>query len=368
MEKLDPEGLERARASDKLQPAQFGSLRYQRLTDTITHIPKGSIFLPGGDVVSGYPAIARIQRLNPGIEKQFDGPFWAEEKMDGFNVRIFRHNGQCYAATRGGFVCPFATDRLADRFDARLLEDNPDLVVCAEYVGPDNPYLEGHSPQVQEDVDIFVFDIMRKNEAGFLPQEERMELLEQYGLQSAEIFGCFQPDDIEALRERMLILDEEGKEGLVFKPEDDGQRAKYVTARSNSYDFSVTGEALMDLPPEYFTNRLMRMSLFLEEHGLEQDPDRLNELGHAMMQGLFRSIHLSKDVGRIGHRYRIRFNEKENAQRFIEHIETTGGRRVKVMDNMPEQDGEHWILEFERIHQRMTGTLNQALQGGRQFD
>lgn len=368
MDKLNPSSLDRARESDKLHAAQFGSLHYQRLTDTIAHIPKGSIFLPDGDVVPGYPAIARIHRLNPGIPKQFDGPFWAEEKMDGFNARIFRHGEQCYAATRGGFICPFATDRLADRFDGRILNNHPDLVICAEYVGPDNPYLEGHSPQVQDDVDIFVFDIMHKNEAGFLPQDERMTLLEEYDLQSAEIFGRFQPDDIEVLRERMLRLDEEGKEGLVLKPEDDGQRAKYVTARSNSYDFSVTGEALMDLPPEYFTNRLMRMSLFLEEHGLEQDPDRLNELGHAMVQGLFRSIHLSKDAGRIGHRYRIRFNEKENAKRFIDHIETTGGRRVKVMEDMPEREGDHWILEFERIHQRMTGTLNQALQGGRQFD
>jgi len=106
----------------------------------------------------------------------------------------------------------------------------------------------------------------------------------------------------------------------------------------------------------------------MAEHGQQQDPDRLSELGHAMMQGLFRAVEMSRKEGRVSNYYRCRFNQKENARRFIEHIEATGGQRVKVDHELLYEHSGAWILEFERIHQRMTGKMNQALQGGRQFD
>ncbi|MDQ2069775.1 RNA ligase [Natronospira bacteriovora] len=365
---LDQNHLDTALERGKAERLAFGGMAYARLTDEIRGVPKGSVVLPDGVVVPGYPSIARIQALDPGLGKQFDGPFWAEEKMDGFNIRIFAHEGEVHALSRGGFVCPFATDRMQDLLDPAIFEAHPNLILCAELVGPDNPYLEGHSPQVQEDVDLFIFDMMEQNREGFLSQEARMRYLREFNLPHAEIFGRFGPDDINKLGELILKLDEEGKEGLVLKPEDQSQRAKYVTGRSNTYDFSVTGEGLLDLPPEYFTNRLMRMGLFMAEHGQQQDHERLSELGHALMQGLFRAIEISKDHNRVGSPFRCRFNQRENAYRFIQHIEDTGGQRVKVYDKMPRQEGDYWVLEFERVHQRMTGFLNQALQGGRQFD
>lgn len=365
---LDKDNLEIALARGKAEHLAFGELSYTRLTDEIGGVPKGSVVLADGSVIPGYPSIARIQALDPGLKKQFEGPFWAEEKMDGFNIRIFFQGGRVYALSRGGFVCPFSTDRMLDLLDPAIFTNHPELILCAELVGPDNPYLEGHSPQVQEDIDLFIFDMMRRDREGFLPQQHRMDLLEEFELPRAEIFSRFQPSDREAISELIRRLDEDGKEGLVFKPEDGGQRAKYVTARSNTYDFSVTSEGLLDQPPEYFTNRLLRMGLFMAEHGQRQDHDRMSELGHALMQGLFRSIDASRDHNRVGSRFRCRFNRRENAYRFIQHIEQTGGERVKVYDDMPRQEGDYWLLEFERIHQRMTGFLNQALQGGRQFD
>ncbi|MCP1728177.1 putative ATP-dependent DNA ligase [Natronospira proteinivora] len=368
MSLLEAKSLETALERGKAQRLTFDHLSYTHLRDDVGQVPKGSVILDDGTVIPGYPSIARIQALDPGIGKQFEGPFWAEEKMDGFNVRIFQHEGQCYALSRGGFICPFATDRLNDLLKPAIFDDYPHLILCAEIVGPGNPYLEGHSPQVQEDVDLFVFDMMVCNEEGFLPQAERMALVEDYGLQPAEIFGRYQPEELNELAELILQLDEEGKEGLVLKPENQKQRAKYVTGRSNIYDISVTGEALLDLPPEYFTNRFLRMGLFMAEHGQQHDHDRLNELGHAMMQGLFRAVQESQKNGRVSNHYRCRFNHRDNADRFMEHIELTGGQRVKVHRGMPRQEGDYWVLEFERIHQRMTGKINQALQGGRQFD
>ncbi|MEA5444998.1 RNA ligase [Gammaproteobacteria bacterium AB-CW1] len=365
---LDSDSLKRAQDQGKADHRQFQDIGYTRITDQIKKVPKGSVVLEDGSIIPGYPSIARIQALDPGLSKQFAGPFWAEEKMDGFNIRIFRHGEQVYALSRGGFICPFATDRMLDLLDEGIFQDHPDLVLCAELVGPDNPYLEGHSPQVQEDVGLFVFDMMEKNREGFLTQSRRMELLDQYALPRAEIFGRFTAGQRPEIADLILRLDEEGKEGLVLKPEDQGQRAKYVTGRSNTYDFSVTGQGLLDLPPEYFTNRLLRMGLFMAEHGQQQDHERLAELGHALMLGLFRGIDISRRQSRVGSLYRCRFNRRDSADAFIRHIEETGGDRVKVYKGMPKRQGDYWLLEFERVHQRMTGFLNQALQGGRQFD
>jgi len=368
MSLLGKKSLEQAMDRGKAERHEFDILSYTRLTDPVGQVPKGSVVLEDGAVIPGYPSIARIQALDPGLARQLSGPFWVEEKMDGFNVRIFQFQGEIYALSRGGFVCPFSTDRCEDLLDPAIFEAEPDIVLCAEIVGPDNPYLEGHSPQVQNDVALYVFDMMRQNQESFLSQSERMQRLERYGLPQAEIFGRYQADDLAALRALIVNLDEEGREGLVLKPEDGSQRAKYVTGRSNSYDMSVTGLGMLDQPPEYFINRLLRMGLFMSEHGQQEDHDRLNELGHAIMQGLFQAVEMSKHGGRVSHHYRCRFNRRENADRFIEHIELTGGQRVKVQRGMPRRKDDHWELKFERIHQRMTGTLNNALKGDSQFD
>lgn len=64
--------------------------------------------------------------------------FYAEEKLDGYNVRLFCHNGAYYALTRGGFVCPFTTE-WAEIWAQRhglgaFFRDHPNQVLCGEGV------------------------------------------------------------------------------------------------------------------------------------------------------------------------------------------------------------------------------------------
>ncbi|RLK48187.1 putative ATP-dependent DNA ligase [Alkalispirillum mobile] len=348
---------------------EFEGLSYIRLHDSVARLPKGSVRLDTGRVIPGYPSIGRIQALATGLEKQYgDEPFWAEEKIDGFNIRIVAHEGRLLAFSRGGFLCPFSTDRVPELLDPALFDEHPGLIACAELAGPENPYMEGSPPHVAHDVALFVFDLMRDGQPGFIAQAEKQGLAERYRLPVARVFGRYRAQDQQALTELILSLDRAGCEGLVFKGEVQGARSKYVTARSNINDIALVSDALLDLPPEYFTNRMMRLALFEAEHR-GNDPDLERELGRALLQGLGRSVQRSREVGRVGHRYRCRFRHQRNLDHFVAHLEATGGpQHVKILYQPSRQQDGYWVLEFERVLPRMTGTLAHALSGGAQFD
>ncbi|MBS0002251.1 MAG: RNA ligase [Thioalkalivibrio sp.] len=365
---MDRQTLTDALAQDRAESHHFEGLEYARMTETVSGHPRGSVVLPGGTVIPGYPSIARIHALTAGLRQQFQGPFWAEEKVDGYNVRVVFHEGRAYAFSRGGFVCAFSTDRLQDLLPPGIFEHEPDLVLCAEIAGPDNPYLEGSPPFVTEDVQLFVFDMMRKGQPGFLPQHEKMRLIEELGLPATRIFGRFLPTDAAVLRDLILQLDGEGAEGLVLKAEFGDTRSKYVTGRSNIVDIGVCSGQLLDLPPEYFTNRLMRMAIFAHENRQQGDPDLERSLGRAFLAGLGRAVAGSREHGRVDHRYRCRFREHRNALHFIAHMAATGGQRVHILPDMPREEDGYWVLEFERVFDRMTGTLATAFSGAIQFD
>lgn len=365
---IDHATLQEAIEQRRAEPLNYMDLEYARLLETVNHYPRGSVVLPDGSVLPGYPAIGRIHSLEAGLPRQFENPFWAEEKIDGFNIRILRWGGQVYAFSRGGFVCAFSTDRVPDFVDPGIFDAEPDLVLCAEIAGPDTPYLEGSTPRVEHDVGLFVFDLMRLGQPGFVPQAEKFALMETHALPPAPLHGRFSPQDSEALGRVIRQLDTEGAEGLVLKTDDGVHRAKYVTGESCINDIRVCSEQLLDLPPEYFTNRLIRLAVFAAEHP-PSDPDALeHELGGALLAGLGSAVHKSRKEGRVSHTYRCRFREHAAALRFIEHMRITGGRHVRFREGMPRREGAYWLLEFERLFDRITGTLASALAGDRQYD
>ena len=368
MTRIDRKALDHAFSGDKVQHLEYSGLDYRRLSDSVGPVPRGSVMLPDGSVIPGYPSIGRIQTLKQGLAQQFDGPFWAEEKMDGFNVRIVEQAGQLYAFSRGGFVCPFSTDRAPEFFDAQVFKDQPDLILCAELAGPENPYIEGSPPQVREDIELFVFDLMRRDAGGFLPQAEKFETIDAHRLPATACFGQFGVDDVDEIRRLMLELDARGAEGVVFKTSDGKKRSKYVTARSNIHDLELTSGALLDLPPEYFTNRLLRMALFMAENGQRDDAGLERALGRSLLQGLFAASDSAGENGLVDHPFRCRFRYKENAERFVSFLQSTGGKHMRFPENGLYPEGDFWVLEFRRVRDKMTSWLRHTLWGGSQFD
>lgn len=351
----------------KARSESFLSFEYLRFSDDFKDIPRGTALFQD-TVIWGYPHIGRIFMLEKGIAEQFKNPFWVEEKVDGYNVRIFRIGDEVIALSRGGYICPFTTDRIPDFINLKFFEDNPDLILCAEVAGPENPYIEESPPFVKEDVRFFVFDIMRKNDPKFLSQEEKISLIERYDLPSVEIFGRFTSEDVERLKELLLKLNEEGREGIVLKEDsEENRRAKYITSYANLSDIKVTAKNMLQLPPEYYTNRILRLVLFMEEEGIERTEHLYEELGKAFIDGLFEAIEQFKREHKVYRTFRCRLRSKDNALALMELLHRTS-KHIQVIERDLRKEGDYWILTFDKVFLNMTGLLGHLLSGGLVFD
>ncbi len=364
---IDLEVLKEAVRKRKARSETYGDLEFLRFSDDFQDVPRGTVVFKE-EVIWGYPHIGRIFMLEKGLREQFTSPFWVEEKIDGYNVRVFKNEKGVFALSRGGYICPFTTDRLADLINLRFFEDNPDLVLCMEVAGPENPYIEESPPFVHEDVAAFVFDIAFKNSRKFLPVEQKIELLERYGLPGVNVFGRFTHGDIPKIKEILLRLDREGREGIVIKEDSPSdRRAKYITRYANLNDIRITSKNMLQLPPEYYTNRILRLVLFMEEEGLKEDTELHRELGKAFLHGLFEALEEFKKDRKVSTSYRCRFRTKENALLFMEQMRRRS-KHIQIIQRSLEKEGEFYLLEFEKVFMNMTGLLGHLLSGGLVFD
>jgi putative ATP-dependent DNA ligase len=359
--------FEEALSRRKARWESFGDLHYLRLCDDFRGNPKGTVCLKGR-LVPGYPRIGRIFRLEQGLAQQFAGPFWVEEKVDGFNIRIFRAGGRILALSRGGYVCPFSTDRVCDFIDPAVFDEHPDLILCAELAGPENPYTEGGPSFVPKDVELFVFDMMRLGHPGFLNRPEAQDLYERYRLPTPRFYGRFEPNQWRELRDIVERMDAEGREGIVLKEDKaNGRRTKYVTAWSGVYDIAVRAADTVELPGDFFTGRILRMALYLDESGREVDAELERNLGRAFLQGLTQSVQRFKREGHVFHEFRCRFRERQNAEAFVTHLRAILGH-THVVQRRLEREGDYWVLEFDKEVPKLTGLLHQLFRGAALVD
>ncbi len=364
---IDPGAVREAVRKKKARREEFLGYEYLRFSDDFENIPRGTALFPDGEVF-GYPHIGRIFMLERGISDQFKAPFWVEEKVDGFNVRVFRSGEGVIALSRGGYICPFSTDRLKDFIDLTFFEENPDFVLCCEVAGPENPYIEESPPYISSDISFFVFDIMRKGSGEFLSHREKTQLIERYSLPAVEVFGLFENKDVQTLKDLMLKLDREGREGIVLKEDlPEGKRAKYITESANLSDIKITASNMLQLPAEYYTNRIMRIVLFMEEEGIERTRHLYEELGRAFIDGLFSAIEQFKKEGKVSREFRCRFRSREMALAQIELLKRTSRHIQVIHKDLYEEDG-YYVLVFEKVFLNMTGLLGHLLSGGLVFD
>ncbi len=357
----------RIKRKRKFKPATHDDIQYSRFTDDTKDVNRGTALFENVSI-PGYPHIGRLVALQPGLAEQFSAPFWVEEKVDGFNVRICRIQDRLIALSRGGFVCPFSTDRIPDLLDPAIFDQEPDLVVCGEIAGPENPYAENAPAFVPEDVRLFVFDLMRFNRPEFLPQDEKIRLIEQYKLPSVRIFGRFETANMDAIQAILRRVNDELREGVVFKEDSlRNHRAKYVTSNSSISDIQVNAYNLMELPPEYFTSRILRLVLFLEEQGLGRPEDINERVGAAFLDGLLEAIKRFRDQKKVYWTFRCRFRDRSNAEKLLKHLRKVK-RHVQIIKRDLRREQGYWVLEFDRVYPSLTGLLSHTLGGGLVYD
>ncbi|MFW5908577.1 MAG: RNA ligase, partial [Desulfosalsimonas sp.] len=167
--------------------------RYKKDRDVL----RGTLDFPAEEsrierTVPGFPQIQRVYRLKEGVERLFGNEtFFAEEKLDGYNARIFQHQGLLLAATRGGFICPFTTEWASiwrkDKNLGSFFRDYPGHVLCGEVIG-DNPYNWQRDPNMAPGAHFFTFEIIAPD-GNFLPPEERYRITSDYGLPGVPKMG-----------------------------------------------------------------------------------------------------------------------------------------------------------------------------------
>ncbi|NOZ25500.1 MAG: RNA ligase [Nitrospirae bacterium] len=343
---------------DTLQPFESEGTKFYRLTKDLPGLPRGTVFWEGG-ILHGYPKIKRIIHLAEGVRRHFKGIFYAEEKMDGYNVRVRRIGGRVFSFTRGGFVCPFTTDRLFDLVPAGFFDAHPGYTLCGEVVGPDNPYNSEPVPYMKEDVAFFAFDI--KDPAGrSLPLKERYRIYEDTGVPAARHWGPFTAGDIEEIMGLVFELDRAGREGLVMKSAEGEEEVKYVTLGSCIRDIQATAHLMTEISPGFYIQRLIRIAAISHEYSIELDDAVKLSIADALTGPLVDTLGKVASGEGIKEFFTVYVNRRETLEGLMRHLRRAGVNADLVS---VEKAGERYRGVFYRTFPKGTRELRRKIRG-----
>ncbi|TVM03240.1 MAG: RNA ligase [Candidatus Brocadia sp. WS118] len=345
---------------------EFDGIRFFRMTKKVGALGKGSIITEDG-IIFGFPSIARILHLENGVRNAYIHPFYVEEKVDGYNVRVVRIQGRVLVFSRGAYVCPFSTDRIADFLEVKkIFDDIPGLIVCGEFAGPDNPYNIAHPPYVKEDVRFFAFDVMMMNQSHSIPVDERYKIFDTYRVPTVRRFGQFSASDISDLKKIVKGLDEAGCEGVVMKPTHPAEKIlKYVTLGSCLRDINVTAPLMAEMASEFFTHRIIRAAMFIHEQMEALQPEVFPQLGKVLLRPIYENVAKAARNEVIDEKYLLRFREERNIQRMIEHLHKCKVKFEVLSKNKIEN---YWHVKFARKCYATYEILQKHLQGATHVD
>ncbi len=276
--------------SGSLEHLEYDDTMYARYRDKEGNISRGTIILfdeKNKRMVNDYPHIFRVYRLKEGIKRFFGNSyFYAEEKLDGYNIRILKHNERIIAVTRGGIICPFSTEWVHYWMGKYRFNDffglYPDRIICAEFLG-DNPYNSKRDPALPPGMSFFCFDIMMPD-GKLMPPEERYDIFSNLQFPQVHSYGKFRLRDLERIKDIILKLNHDKREGIILKKINGENAIKFVTAESDLIDIEQFLTYFYDIEPGFYSNRLMRIALFTQEFNLDEEEYR-GKIGKAILNG-----------------------------------------------------------------------------------
>jgi putative ATP-dependent DNA ligase len=326
-----------------------GEIEYVRFRDAHAGIAHGTV-IAGKRAIRGYPHIKRIFTLENGLRRNMqDAELYAEEKIDGFNVRIASVDGNVFAFSRGGFLDAFVTEKArGERGIAAFLRDNPDAVLCCEMIG-NTPYT---APTDGYDVKMFIFDIDR-GDGTHVPCGQRYALVKRYDLLSVPLLGKFRSDDYPGLRKLALALNKGKKEGMVLKGTGGKSTVKYVTPWSDIDDIAKSSGMLFDMPIGFFYQRVLRSAFFINDFGLDRDAYAL-KLGKAFYEGLEAALDKAARGADVDEEFEIAIRDPKIWDDIHRHM----SHEVKLGELWRRKDKDGRIrIRFRKTYKKTTKTL-----------
>lgn len=341
-ERIVQEGLKRGKVE-----RQKGEFEYMRFRESFRKVERGTV-MAGGRVIWGYPHIARIFTLEAGIRRNISADtVYAEEKIDGFNVRIALVKGRVCAFSRGGLFDMFATEKAREMGLERFFKANPERVLCGEMIG-NTPHT---APTDAYDVRLYVFDI-DGGDGGYLPCEERYAALKKFGIEGVPVLGRFARDDAAGLKKLALALNKGRKEGMVIKSADRKEIVKYVTPWSDIEDIERTSHILFDMPIGFYYQRVLRSAFFVSDFGLGRE-EYAKKLGNAFYGALCRAIRNAAQGKGVEDEFEITFRGPE----VWDDVRRRMGREVRVEEIWRKAENGRTRLRFRKIYKKSSRML-----------
>lgn len=313
------------------------------------------------EVIRGFPKTRRTLMLSPTIKNHFKNRVVVEEKMNGYNVRIASIRDEIVALTRGGYICPYTTKKAVEIMDlSNFFNDNPDLVICGEMVGTDNPYVSHHYLEIGS-LGFRVFDLRKKISNEPLPLKEKYELLQKYNLPSVIVLGTFSVKDApEYIKEIVKKIGEENREGIVIKdPQMEIGPLKYTSSQAHDDEIKYAFTYPFDFGRDFFFSRVIRegFQAFEMDESEEELQERAKRLGESILYPMIDTIKNVSSGNIAGEDMVIDVENREEAEKFLRHLHDLGVYAILIefKDNK---------AVIRRIYQSTTDKINNFLKGG----
>lgn len=347
---------------EKLQEREYEGTEYRYVPDYNTKVERGTV-LVDGDVVRGFPKVPRTLVLSEGVPRYFDGEVVVEEKMNGYNTRVARIDGEKLAFSRSGIVCPFTTrflNRVYGEELGALLDERPDAMICGEVVGRDNPYT-AHDYEEVNSLDLRVFDVRDTRTGESLPVKERRELCDEHGLPSVPFHGTHPVEDApEEIHDAVQELDERGREGVVMKSPDVTQQLKYTTSAANQGDLAFAFSLPFDYGQDFMFRRIIREAFQAHEYDdAKEREERARSLGESILGSMVETVERIDEGETVGERHTVCATPEE-VEELLGHLRGMGLQIVIEEDR--HEDNERYV-EFVKKTQATNDKTANYLDG-----
>ena len=320
----------------------------------------------GIETVKGFPKIQRAMMLAPVLTTHFKGTtrVAVEEKMNGYNVRIASIKGTVIALTRGGLICPYTTEKVLEDVGDDFFRDHPDMVLCGEMVGPDNPYVPKDIYPDVDSISFFIFDVRHKNSGKPLTIGEKHELCGHYNIKTVPYFGEYSLDEAaDSIAGIIRKLGESGREGVVIKdPEMKLPSIKYTCSQSTNSDLRYAFGFYNDYGRDFFFSRVVREGFQAVEWDEDEEAlrDRCCRLGESILEPMVSTIKKRQQGERITEDVQIRVRSLETAYKFEEHLRRMG---IDAQFDEPQMVDGQYLIVIRKFNQSTNDRTGAILNG-----
>ena len=363
-DRLDPDASDLADLAEHLDRHERLGRECAALPDARHGLERGTAVVDGV-VVRGYPSVPRALVLEPTVAEHFDADRVAvEEKLNGFNVRVVSpEEGEPLALIRGGYLCPYTTDRARDLLDLdALFRDRPRAMVCAELIGAETPYTTHDYEEVDSHA-FRVFDVRDRVTGEPLAVGRRRSLCAAEGLPQPELFGVWPTAEATArVREAIDRLDERGREGVVLKSPDGSSMLKYTTEAHHHAELAYAARTPFERGRDFLHSRLVREAF--QAYEFDEDDERLRERAHGIGESLLipfvETIREVADGAAVGDEHVAR-GDPDRVDALLDHLRSFGVA-VDVLAEETE-DGER-VVRFRKVAESTADRTAHYLGGG----